>query len=95
VTKKADALEAAFTVAAVWLALRGDNADAIASRAQAAAQAAETMRKRLELFVMGRVRDSMGCQKPHPCACLVCAAYEADAAKPTTRPPPPDRKNFS
>lgn len=76
--RKADALEAVFTLASVWLAFRGEDAEAIAGRALAAARAAEETRKRLEAFVMGNVRRHVGCTQPGPCNCLVCSAYEAE-----------------
>lgn len=86
-TKKADALEAVFTLASVVLALRGEDAESIGSRALAAARAAEETRKRLETFVMGNVRRHVGCQQPGPCNCLVCSAYEAEH-KLTPKPRP-------
>lgn len=76
--KKKDAVEAVFTIASVWLALRGEDSESIGARALAAARVAEDTRKRLEAFVMNNVRQHVGCQQPAACSCLVCAAYEAE-----------------
>jgi hypothetical protein len=80
-SNKRDTLDAVFTLASVWLALRGESAEAIGARAHAAARAAETTRNRLEAFVMGSVRQHVGCNQPAPCKCLVCSAYEAERAE--------------
>jgi hypothetical protein len=72
--KRSDALDAVFTLASVWLAFRGESAESISARALAAARAAEETRRRLERFVMGRVRETMDCRKPAACNCLVCSS---------------------
>lgn len=88
--KRADTLEAVFTVASVWLALRGENAEAIGARALAVARAAEDARTKLEAFVMNNVRRHVGCTQPDACSCLVCSAYEAEH-KPKTKTKPTER----
>jgi hypothetical protein len=78
VGKPGDKVEAVLTIAAVWLAFRGQSADSVAARALGAARAAEQTRERLEAFVMNNVRRHVGCRQPEPCDCLVCQSYEEE-----------------
>jgi len=75
---KHDKVEAVLSLAAVWLAFRGQSADSVAARALGAARAAEQTRDRLEAFVMNSVRRNVGCKQPSVCDCLVCLAYEEE-----------------
>jgi hypothetical protein len=73
---KPNAVDAVLSIAAVWMALRGDDPRLIAARAQAAADAAETARRRIEALAMRQVRTAMDCQAPALCACLVCKSIK-------------------
>lgn len=70
--RPADKFEGLLAIAAIVLAWRGKDPNAIAARAGSAAQAFATARQRLEDFAMQQTRAAMGCRAPAPCACGVC-----------------------
>lgn len=70
---KADLL---LTIAAGWLAARGESPKAIADRARGAAELVEKVRSRVEGACLDQIRTVVGCTGRAECACVWCEAQK-------------------